>query len=166
MTDSVGPSKKPTTEELADEARRSSPIGYFNFAETYRTAARALRKSKAKASHKESPIRFLYYHSIELYLKAFLRAHDIHPRELRSKKYGHDIGKLSRQSATLGLSLDEEDVEVMRLMSETDAVIRSRYILTGFFRWPDIGALDRTCKRLRQSIAQELRVKGINVRLR
>src|SRR4029077_3473405 len=94
---------KPTPEELADEAQRVTPIGYFNFAETYRTAARTLRRSKNKATHKESPIRFLYFHAIELYLKAFLRAHDIHPYDLRTK-YGHSVGQLSK-AVGRGLSL-------------------------------------------------------------
>ncbi len=155
---------RPTREELADEARRVTPLGYFNFAETYRTAARTLRRSKSKATHKESPIRFLYYHAIELYLKAFLRAHDIHPYDLRTK-YGHSVGRLSAKAVELGLSLDDEDVEVIQLMTETDAVMRSRYISTGFFTWPDLGALNRTCQSLRRSVGGELKKKGISVRL-
>jgi hypothetical protein len=34
---------KPTQEELDDEEHRSRPIAYFNFAETYWKAAKALR---------------------------------------------------------------------------------------------------------------------------
>src|SRR5262245_33703977 len=103
---------KPTPEELADEEKRATPIGYFNFAETYRTAARALRRSKSNATHKESPVRFLYYHAIELYLKSYLRAHDVHPYDLRSRDFGHKVGKLSAKCSTFGLSFDDEDLEV------------------------------------------------------
>jgi hypothetical protein len=85
---------KPTQEELDNEEQRCSPLGFFNFAETYWSAARTLRESKAKGSHKDSPIRFLYYHAIELYLKAFLRSHGIHPYILRSRAYGHDMGEV------------------------------------------------------------------------
>jgi hypothetical protein len=91
---------KPTQEELDDEAERSRPIAYFNFAETYWTAAKALRRSKAQATHRNSPIRFLYYHAIELYLKAHLRACHIHPYEMRNN-YVHDVGKLSGKSGEL-----------------------------------------------------------------
>jgi hypothetical protein len=114
---------KPTQEELEDEEKRSRPIAYYNFAETYWTAAKALRRSRVKATHKDSPIRFLYYHAIELYLKAHLRACKIHPYDIRTK-YEHDVGKLSRKSGELGLRFDDEDMEIFELMSKTDAVIR------------------------------------------
>jgi hypothetical protein len=156
--------REPTPEELEDEAQRSLPIAYFNFAETYWTAAKALRRSKAKATHKESPIRFLYYHAIELYLKAHLRGHGVHPLTMR-EKFGHKVGRLAKKSASFGLSFDDEDDEVFRLMTETDAVIRSRYIMTGFFRWPDIGALDRTCRSLRRSVGADLKKLGEPVRM-
>ena len=52
------------------------------------------------------------------------------------------------------------------MMSDADTVIRSRYLMTGFFHWPDLGALDRTCKSLRTSVAKELRTKGFPVRLK
>jgi HEPN domain-containing protein len=153
-----------TQEDLDDEAERSRPVAYFNFADTYWTAAKALRRSKAKASHKDSPVRFLYYHAIELYLKAHLRAHKIHPYDMRNK-FGHDAGKLSAKSAELGLDFDDEDLEIFDLMSKTDAVIRSRYILTGSYRLPDIDALNRTCKSLRLSVGKVLIAKKEPIRL-
>jgi hypothetical protein len=155
---------KPTPEELAEEGKRSTATGFFNFAETYWRAARTLKRSKKKASHKESPIRFLYYHAIELYLKAFLCAHGLHPYELRTK-YGHGAHKLSDKTEELGLFLMDEDKEVLSMMAEPDTVIRSRYLMTGYFQWPDLGALDRTCKSLRLSIAKELKTKGHAARL-
>jgi hypothetical protein len=94
---------KPTADELAEEWRRSAPIGYFNFAETYRTSARALRRSKAESSHKDSPIRFLYYHAIELYMKAHLRLHEVHPYELRTK-YGHSAEALRKMLIPLDVA--------------------------------------------------------------
>lgn len=147
-----------------DEAARVTPIGLFNFAETYWTAAKALKRSKARSTHRESPIRFLYYHAIELYLKAFLRLHGHTPQELRSKKFGHRTCCLTERAAQLGLEFDDEDVEVFSLMTTTDAIIRSRYLETGFFRWPTLEALNRTCKSLRVSVRDELRRKGVHVR--
>jgi HEPN domain-containing protein len=155
---------KPTQAELDDEADRTRPVAYFNFAETYWTAAKALRKSKAKSTHKESPIRFLYYHAIELYLKAYLRAFGVHPYDMR-EKLRHNVGKLSTKAAEFGLTFDDEDLEIFELMANTDAVIRSRYILTGPYTWPDIGALNRVCIRLRRSVGSELKAKGEPVRL-
>jgi hypothetical protein len=147
-----------------DEAARVTPLGLFNFAETYWTAAKALKRSKARSTHRESPIRFLYYHSIELYLKAFLRLNDLSPQELRSKKFGHSTRALTERAEKLGLDFDDEDRDVFALMSDTDAIIRSRYLQTGYFQWPSLEALNRTCKSLRVSVRDALREKGIRVR--
>lgn len=147
-----------------DEAERVTPIGLFNFAETYWTAAKALKRSKARSTHRESPIRFLYYHSIELYLKAFLRLHGHTPQQLRSKKFGHSTRDLTERAEKLGLEFDDEDRDVFGLMSDTDAIIRSRYLQTGYFEWPTLEALNRVCKSLRVSVGDALRKKGIHVR--
>jgi hypothetical protein len=155
---------KPTQEELDEEATRTRPVAYFNFAETYWMAAKALRRSRAKATHKDSPIRFLYYHAIEFHLKAHLRACKIHPYEMRTK-FGHDVGKLSKKSAELGLEFDDEDLGIFELMSKTDAVIRSRYILTGPYSWPEITALNRVCVGLRRLVGTVLARKGEPIRM-
>jgi hypothetical protein len=148
---------------IEDEAERVTPIGLFHFADSYWTAAKALKRSKARSSHRESPIRFLYYHSIELYLKAFLRLHGHTPDELRGRKFGHRTCCLTERAAELGLEFMDEDREVFSLMSTTDAIIRSRYLQTGFFEWPTLEALNRVCKSLRVSVRDALRKKGIAV---
>jgi hypothetical protein len=136
----------------------------FNAAETYWRSAGALYAAKVKATHRLSPVLFLYYHAIELYLKAFLRGHGHSAAELRSK-FGHRIGWLSDRAAQLGLRYMDEDKEVFSLMSTTDAIIRSRYIRTGFVRWPSPEMLDGTCRNLRESVCEALARKGTPVRL-
>lgn len=42
-------------------------------AEAYRLSAMALETTKVRIGHADSPIRFLYYHALKLYLKALLR---------------------------------------------------------------------------------------------
>lgn len=149
---------------LTDDAR-TSPLGFFNVAESYWTAAVALEKAKLETTHPTSPISFLYYHAIELYLKAFLRMHGHSAKELRGRKFGHRTCCLSERAAVIGLHLDDEDLQVFSLMACTDAVIRSRYIETGYFRWPAPEALNRTCKSLRQSVGQALKKANIPVRI-
>jgi hypothetical protein len=148
-----------------DDDSRSSPLGFFNVAESYWVAAVALEKAKLKTTHPTSPISFLYYHAIELYLKAFLRMHGHSAKELRGRKFGHRTCCLSERAAVIGLHFDDEDLQVFSLMACTDAVIRSRYIETGYFRWPAPEALDRTCKSLRQSVGQALKKANIPVRI-
>jgi hypothetical protein len=148
----------------SDLDKRSTPLGLFNVAESYWMAAVALETAKLKSTHSGSPISFLYYHAIELYLKSFLRMHGHSIKELRGKNFGHRTCCLRERAAVLGLNFDDEDLEVLSLMATTDAVIRSRYIQTGYFRWPALKALDRTCKSLRQTICQAFKKNGILVR--
>jgi HEPN domain-containing protein len=155
---------KPTPEELAAEDQESSPSGVFNYAETYRKAAEALRATKYRATHSDSPILFLYYHAIELYLKAFLRANGIHAYDLRVN-YRHGVGQLSRNAAKLGMPFTEEEEAVFHHMSTTRDVIQSRYLKTGLVRRVDQRVLDRTCESLRVSVAKGLRAKGHPARL-
>src|SRR3954462_3482911 len=147
-----------TPEEIEkDTEERTTPIGLFHNAETYWQAAVALEKAKVRSTHPDSPIRFLYYHAIELYLKSLLRLHGHAVRELSSRKFGHDIKTLTERAAQLGLTFETEDQMIFKLMGETDAVIRSRYHRTGAFYWPTLDGLDRICDRLHRPIRDKLR---------
>ena|SRR5258708_7820632 len=145
------------------EEDRTNEVGLFNTAESYWKSAAALYEAEVKASHPLSPVLFLYYHAVELYLKAFLRGNGHSPKQLRSKKFGHRICCLTDRASELGLSFMDEDKEIFSMMGTTDALLRSRYIQTGAFSWPSPEALDRTCRSLRVSIAKDLRGKGITV---
>lgn len=147
-----------------DEAKRTTCMGLFNYAETYFRSARALNANKPKVTHPDDPVNFLFYHAIELYLKAYLRLKGHTPRELAGRKFGHSVGALSKRASELGQFLMDEDKEVLQSMEHDDAVIRSRYIKVGAFRRPTHGALDRTCKSFRQTIGEELLADGQPVR--
>jgi hypothetical protein len=160
-----GPDAKQPTENVPTEHQTGDTLGFFNVAESYWQAALTLKKSKLNTTHPDSPIYFLYYHAIELYLKAFLRRHGHSERELRSKRFGHKTCCLTERASELGLFFVDEDLIVFSLMATTDAVIRSRYLQTGYFHWPTLEALDRTCRSLRESVGRELKTVGIPVRL-
>jgi hypothetical protein len=55
----------------------TTALGLFNYALSYRAAADKLQICKVRATHPHAPVPFAYYHSLELYLKAFLRAHGL-----------------------------------------------------------------------------------------
>jgi hypothetical protein len=60
--------------ELVDDEERTTSMGLFNTAEAYRLSAIKLRAGKrVKSGHADTPTRQLYYHALELYLKALLR---------------------------------------------------------------------------------------------
>lgn len=159
--------KKRTPEELEDDNERTTSIGLFFTAEAYwvgaNTLVRSSKRVRRKVPFSDKPAYFCYYHAIELYLKALLRQH--HGVDELEGNYRHSATKLMQRAKELGLHFDDEDVEVLGLMGETDAVIRSRYVRSGFFRWPTLEALNRTCKSLRVSVCGDLRRQGVNVRL-
>jgi HEPN domain-containing protein len=152
-----------SAEELADQDERTNSMGLFNVAEAYRLSAEELRKARVDAGHAEHPIRFLYYHAVELYLKALLRLrHDV---ETIREDYGHKTLRLVREAENLGLLVDDEDRRIYELMGDTDAVIDSRYIRTGWKTSPTIESLSRTGLSLRSEVGRLLHKAGVEVRL-
>jgi len=152
-----------SADQLQDQDERTNSMGLFNMAEAYRLSAEALRKAGVAAGHAESPIRFLYYHAIELYLKALLRLrHDV---ETIREEYGRKILRLVAEAENLGLVVADEDRKLYELMGDTDAVIDSRYIRTGSKTSPTIEALSRTGQGLRSEVGRLLQKAGVGVRL-
>jgi HEPN domain-containing protein len=149
---------------LNDEDERTNPIGLFNYADSYWRSARALEKARVNATHRDAPVCFLYYHAIELYLKAHLRSEGFTVKQLRSKKFGHNAVNLRDEAKLKGLHFGDEDDVVLQYMGETEVVIESRYLRTGYFDRPANEALHRTCKSLRQSVGEALKAKGYPVR--
>jgi HEPN domain-containing protein len=138
---------------LATE-ERTTALGLFNYARSYRASADHLLSAKLNVSHPHAPLTFLFYHAIELYLKAYLRSKGDTVAQLKS--VSHNISKLAAEVQSRGLTLDDEDKEVLSLMAEADNVIRSRYIQTGAFTRPEEEALSRTCAALEESVAKAL----------
>jgi hypothetical protein len=108
---------------------RTTPLGLFYYARTYRQSGVALHRAKVKATHPDAPVVFLLAHAIELYLNAFLRGQGLAVDELRGK-FVHDPKKLASKFSVGGLPLDEEDDEVLKLLKEDNSLISSRYIVT------------------------------------
>jgi HEPN domain-containing protein len=71
----------------------------LNDARQYHAAADALFESKIYLSR---PINALYFHTVELALKAYLRAHGGDP-------WGHKIGKLYNECRASGLKITSDD---------------------------------------------------------
>jgi hypothetical protein len=144
------------------EIDRFPPLGMFNFAASYRAAADLLLGQAINATHPSAPVAFLYYHAIELYLKAFLRLHKVGMRRLRT--IGHDFIKLGTRAQHKGLLLNSKDLEILQILSEGDAWARARYLEVGALQMPDVQELARACERLDTSIKQALATAGIAVR--
>jgi hypothetical protein len=151
--------------EEVDAEKRSDPLGFFNYAESYFAAAQALQKAKIKVTHPDEPVRFLYYHALELYLKSFLRVHNATARELSSRDFGHRYCCLVEEAVRLKLPFSEDDLRVFCMILNSDTVIRARYIETGYFIWPQVEALELTCTSVRKPVGAALSAAGFHVRM-
>ncbi|MEM1278001.1 MAG: hypothetical protein AAGH74_15865 [Pseudomonadota bacterium] len=135
-----------------------SPIGLFNYAHSFLGAARALASSdwRSHETHPTSPQEFLYWHSIELFLKAFLLADGVSLERLKSRGFGHDISKLVAESTQRGLRLSEEDLATVGFMESASALIDLRYLEIGPRYVPTFESLDQTCLSIYRSVGEEL----------
>lgn len=137
------------------EKSEESPIAFANFAHSYCSSAIALQHIDLQAPHSRSVVTYLYYHSIELYLKAFLMAHGITAKKLRLS-YRHKIGKLSQKASELGLSFCEIDNDLFEFMHSSDTVISARYIRLGHHRQFPHDILQITCKKLHDQVIKKV----------
>ena len=76
------------------EKNRTSALGLFNFAHSYWASASALETKDVRASHADAPICYLYFHSVELYLKSYLLAE------------GHSLAELTLSKTTTSRSTE------------------------------------------------------------
>ena len=147
------------------ERKPNLSIGTFNFAHSFWQAGSALRTGDwAKGvSHASKPVEFLYWHAIELFLKAFLLASGISETDLRKSTYGHNIRALAREATDRGLRLKDRDSEVLSLMQTKDDMIELRYITPGTRTVPEHEELETTCDNLYRVVGLALVEKGISL---
>jgi hypothetical protein len=141
----------------------TTPLGFFNYALSYRAAADKLRICKLRAIFPHAPVLFTYYHSIELYLKAFLRAHRMSVESLQND-IGHDFKKLQHMCVDHGFSFDGEAREALDIMAAPGAWLSTRYLEIGFHRYPRISVLARVCRRIDRQVGAILSKKGVHIR--
>lgn len=149
---------------MTDADKRTNAIGLFNFANSYFAAAVGLQRLKIKTTHPDSPVDYLYYHSIELYLKSYLRARGCTVRDI-SHRFGHKLQLAAQVARWLGLEFHEKDWELITLVAQGGNQMASRYISTGFFTRPRHEALFGTCRSLHETIGLQLVEMGLTRRL-
>lgn len=141
---------------------RTTPLGLFNYARSYWQSGVRLHNARAKVTHPDAPVTLILAHAIELYLKAFLRLRGLGIDEVRNS-FGHDFKKLVDEAASRGLDLMDEDMDIAAILTEKEAIRRSRYIETGYYQRPGLAALSRTCQNLDQSVSAALRDAGMSI---
>jgi hypothetical protein len=139
---------------------RTNALGLFNSAECYRQAADILA-SQQKALRFDQPIRYLFYHAIELYLKAFLRT-DL-PLD-KVERYGHRFRRLRGACTSRGLPLEQHEREVLTMIDTDKAYIRARYIITGLSQEVAIKDLSWAAAVIAQKVGVQLQQRGLPLR--
>ena len=142
----------------------TTPIGLFNYARSYWRSAEQLRVSKVDVTHPDAPVVFLFYHAIELYLKAHVRSAGYKLDQLKS--ISHNIEKAGRAAQKEGLRLTEDDFALLKVINSDDNVIRSRYITTGAYTRPEETALSDFCQHLDKAVGERLATDGHPVRVK
>lgn len=141
------------------------PLGIFNYAESYREAAKVLNYAELRTTHPDAPIQFLTNHAVELYLKAFLHAKGISEHDLSKRPFGHQLLNLIWEAKKRGLCPHEETYIVVRILGQLGTQMNSRYLQNRVYRPIRDEALERAVHDLRLTVGKALRKMGHSVRL-
>lgn len=140
---------------------RTEALGLVKYGYDYIDAAR-LVDSKIGEQHgyefiSPIPAYFLAWHGIELTLKAFLSYRGVDSKTLRSKSYGHDLGKCYRKAKEFGLfdvfKINSDDVKAMAMLVRLNNNQGLRYHKAGWKRFPSWAIVEPLAVRLHQAIA-------------
>lgn len=135
---------------------RTTALGLFNYAHSYWASAVALNYAAREVSHPDAPVRFLYYHAVELYLKAFLRMSGASVKDV--KDIGHRVVRLYNVAVEKGLPQDAE-TSIAAALIDAD-YMSSRYISTGAFTRASNQALWGVCCFLHMEIEPLMNVQA------
>jgi hypothetical protein len=127
----------------------------FDEAEAYWRAAVELEKVALSGPLASLPVRNLYYHSIDLYLKSFLCSRGLLPSDLDGR-FRNDFRRMRRQCQKRGLLLEKPYSETLEYFVVTPLPLRLKFSATGFYRVPTVRALDELCQVLRDRVSPAL----------
>jgi hypothetical protein len=119
---------------------------------------------KPKGGFYESPVRFLYFHAIELFLKAFLRLKGIEDDILASRDYSHRLAHLADEAERRDLLIGKRVRLVCDAARDFDKPLQTRYIKTGPKPELPTTRLHEAARDLQARVQQALRSSGIATR--
>jgi hypothetical protein len=91
---------------------------------------------------------YLYVHSIELALKAYLRTKGVSKKELSRKKYGHNLETLLAECVRRAMSVAKHETIVVEWLNTFVDDQAFRYLRPGFQSLPADIDVRRACKAL------------------
>jgi hypothetical protein len=112
----------------------------------------------------EAPVRFLYFHAIELFLKAYLRLQGIEEKDLWRQPYNHDLAYLANAAEQRGLLIGKRVRLVCDAAGDFDKPTEARYIKTGPRSALPAYKLHEAARELQSRVDQALRINGVLTR--
>jgi hypothetical protein len=149
-----------------NQTKSESPLGWFNLAHAYLFDAATLYKAEGRPRrwHYEAPVHFLYFHAIELFLKAYLRTQGMTDQELSQREYGHKLKNLIDEAEARGMPITKRinRVRLFQMADEAkDQPIRSRYLRTGSATILPVVRLHEAARDLQVIVESALHRAGI-----
>ncbi|GEO18170.1 hypothetical protein [Microvirga aerophila] len=142
-----------------------TPLAWFHLAHAYLHDAATLSAApKPAGGFYEAPVRFLYFHAIELFLKAYLRLQGIEEAELGSRSYGHHLATLADAAEQRGLLIGKRVWLVCDAARDFDKPTEARYIKTGRRSALPAHKLHEAARELQSRVDQALRINGVLTR--
>jgi hypothetical protein len=143
-----------------------TPLAWFNLAHAYLYDAALLHNvQKPSGGFYGQPVRFLYFHAIELFLKSYLRLHGIDDAALGKQPYSHNLTNLANMAESNGLLIGRRVRLVCEAAGAFDKPTEARYVKTGLKAMLPPHRLHEAARELQSGVGQALRDKGIPVRL-
>ena len=140
----------------------ATATGWFIHAEAYVQAAMTLHHAGRHDGRAENPIRFLYYHAIELTLKSYLIHSGLTAEDLKKRGMGHQVITLGEKCVEYGLLLSDADLAALSFI-EPD-VFLSRYVKPSIRTVVTLPELEAFALRLSESVKAKLQNAGLPVR--
>jgi hypothetical protein len=145
--------------QAAEEIDRSPLIGVFLSGESFFRAAQHLRKALEAQELRlrfDMPVYHLYYHALELTMKAFLRTRGFSAKCLRSPEFGHKLQVLWEACVAQGLhssvAKDAVIAEVIGLLDPYATEFEFRYLKVGYKKLPGLGVVERAAADLTAAV--------------
>jgi hypothetical protein len=153
-----------TTKPVAAD---EEPLSWFLLAHAFLYDAAMLNKAVAARrtfGYFESPVRFLYFHAIELFLKAFLRQCGLTEAALKKPKpYGHHLDALVTEAETRGLRVTRRVRTVCDASATFDDPFEARYLRTGGKSITPPNRLHEAARDLQKAVEEALRGAGVRM---
>lgn len=155
-------------DEALTEENCTTAMGLARYAYDYIGAAMLVEHNDTTPTHiSPVPAYFLALHGIELTLKSYLRHKGVTAKELRGRKYGHDLHACHKKAKELGLPRifkeRASDAEAMRLLVGLNEHQGLRYIKTGMKHFPLWSLVEPLAVRLHQAVATEVGYKSFDI---